>query len=138
MTQINAYLTFNGDCREAMTFYKECLGGELTLQSVADSPMADQWPAQAQKNILHAALTKDTLSLFASDNLGLGLLANGNKVSLSLSCSSLEETNTFFANLSANGKIINPLHEFFAGMMGVIEDKYGFTWMFYYAHNQTN
>lgn len=132
MTQINAYLTFNGNCREAMTFYKECFGGELTLQTVGESPMADQWPAEAQKNILHASLMKSTLSLFASDNLGTEVLVNGNKISLSLSCSSLEETNTFFSNLSANGKIIHPIHEFFAGIMGVLEDKYGFNWMFYY------
>jgi PhnB protein len=39
MTQINAYLTLNGNCREAMTFYKECLGGELTMQAVEDSPI---------------------------------------------------------------------------------------------------
>ena len=27
MTRINAYLHFAGNCREAMTFYQECLGG---------------------------------------------------------------------------------------------------------------
>jgi hypothetical protein len=37
--QINPYLKFNGNCREAMTFYKNCLGGELTLNTVAGSPM---------------------------------------------------------------------------------------------------
>ena len=44
MTTINAYLTFNGDCREAMTFYKECLGGELTLETAKGSPMESHWP----------------------------------------------------------------------------------------------
>jgi PhnB protein len=34
MTEINPYLNFNGSCREAMNFYKECLGGELTLMAV--------------------------------------------------------------------------------------------------------
>jgi PhnB protein len=36
MTQINGYLHFNGDCREAMTFYRECLGGELSLQTIGE------------------------------------------------------------------------------------------------------
>ncbi len=34
MTQIHSYLTFSGNCREAMTFYRECLGGILMLQTV--------------------------------------------------------------------------------------------------------
>ncbi len=63
MTQINAYITFNGNCSEAMTFYKKCLGGELTMQTVKESPMADQWPAEVQQNILHATLVKNDVML---------------------------------------------------------------------------
>ena len=44
MTQINAYLTFNGNCREAMNFYKEVLDGDLALQTIGESPMADKMP----------------------------------------------------------------------------------------------
>ena len=29
MKEINTYLTFDGNCREAMEFYKQCLGAEL-------------------------------------------------------------------------------------------------------------
>jgi PhnB protein len=46
MAQINSYLTFSGNCREAMTFYKECLGGELAFQTVGESPLSDQMPKQ--------------------------------------------------------------------------------------------
>jgi PhnB protein len=56
MAQMNAYLHFNGNCREAMTFYKECLGGELNMQAVGESPMAAQMPPQIHTNILHASL----------------------------------------------------------------------------------
>jgi PhnB protein len=38
-TTIHRYLTFDGKCKEAMTFYKECLGGELEFQTIGDSPM---------------------------------------------------------------------------------------------------
>jgi PhnB protein len=44
MTHINAYLNFNGQCREAMTFYQECLGGELVMQKISESPMAARVP----------------------------------------------------------------------------------------------
>ncbi len=44
MSTINSYLRFNGNCSEAMTFYKDCLGGELTMQKVGESPMAGNMP----------------------------------------------------------------------------------------------
>lgn len=42
MTQINPYLHFDGTYREAVTFSRECLGGELRLETVGESPMAAQ------------------------------------------------------------------------------------------------
>jgi Bacteriocin-protection, YdeI or OmpD-Associated len=54
MSQINAYLTFNGNCREAMIFYKECLGEELVFQTVGESPLSDKMPPQMKDCILHS------------------------------------------------------------------------------------
>ena len=34
MKHLNPYIGFNGTCREAMTFYKDCLGAELTMQTI--------------------------------------------------------------------------------------------------------
>jgi len=130
MTQINPYLTFNGNCREAMTFYKECLGGDLILQTVADSPMADQWPPDVQQNILHASLQKNSLVLLASDMAGRDGVVRGNTISLSLVCSSEEEINEFFTNLSQGAKVTHPLHRFFAGTIGALTDKFGMNWLF--------
>ena len=59
MAHLNAYFTFNGNCREAMTFYKECLGGELELQTIADSPMGDKFPAELKECILNARLRSE-------------------------------------------------------------------------------
>ena len=39
MTQLSPYINFNGECRQAMHFYQECLGGELHLQTIAGSPI---------------------------------------------------------------------------------------------------
>ncbi len=44
MTQLFPYLRFNGNCREAMNFYKSCLGGELILQTVANRPSRRKCP----------------------------------------------------------------------------------------------
>ncbi len=135
MTQINAYLNFNGQCREAMTFYQECLGGELILQRVAESPMAAQLPATAGANILHSTLTRDGLVLMGSDMIGAGL-KKGNEVGLCLNCSSSEEINTVFHKLSAGGVVKMPLHQSFWGATyGELTDKFGMHWMFNYSRN---
>ncbi len=132
MTQINAYLGFNGNCREAMTFYKECLGGELSLQTIGGSPMENQFPVESRKNILHASLINAGLVLLGSDMAGSGGVVKGNSISLSLSCSTEKEIKTFFEKLSFGGIIVHPLHEFFAGTMGTVTDKYGKDWLLYY------
>lgn len=132
MTQINAYLTFNGNCREAMTFYKECLGGELKMQTVEGSPMESQMPTDAKKKVLHASLMKDGLVLLGSDMSRPGDLVKGNTISLSLNCSSEEEIRIFFSKLSRGGQIAHPLHDFFAGTMGALTDKFEKDWLLYY------
>ena len=95
MTQINAYLNFNGQTREAMSFYQQCLGGELVMQKIAESPMAARVPSEMGAKILHSSLTKDNLMLMASDMMGNNV-KNGNSVALCINCSSDEEINSFF------------------------------------------
>jgi PhnB protein len=138
MTQINAYLTFNGNCREAMTFYQACLGGELNMQTVEGSPMENEMPAEAKYRILHASLIKDSLVLLGSDMAGPDGVVKGNTISLSLNCNSEKEIKTYFSNLSSGGQIVHPLHEFFAGTMGTLTDKFERDWLLYYEKKSNN
>ena len=39
MINLSPFLLFDGNCAEAMAFYQSCLGGELTLTRVCDTPM---------------------------------------------------------------------------------------------------
>ena len=137
MTQINSYLTFNGNCLEAMTFYKECLGGELTFQTIGESPMADKMPQQMKDCILHATLVKGTLVLMGSDMVSESGLVKGNAVSLSLNCSSKEEIKTCYEKLSSGGKANHPLEDTFWGaLFGNLTDKFGNHWLLNYDKNQ--
>jgi PhnB protein len=135
MLQINPYLTFNGNCAKVMSFYKECLGGELILNTVKDSPMAKDWPANMQDNILHSSLTGENFVLLGSDMGGPGdKMTKGNTISLSLNCSTEDELNNLFEALSKNGTISRPLHKFFGGTIGTLTDQFGMDWVFY--HNK--
>ncbi|MBL7703427.1 MAG: VOC family protein [Ferruginibacter sp.] len=137
MTQINSYLTFNGNCREAMNFYKDCLGGELTLQTIGESPLADRMPPVMKDCILHATLVKDKLILMGSDMVGENGLKKGNAVSMVVNCSSDEEIRSFYEKLSAGGNKDHALEESFWGAtFGDLTDKYGNHWLLNYEKNK--
>ncbi len=133
MAEINAYLAFDGNCREAMTFYKDCLGGELFIQTVGETPMAAQLPPSAQKSVMHAKLSSGPLTLFASDMVSDEGAVQGNTVSLMLYCGSEEEIRTLFSKLSKGGKVGQPLaDQFWGSIYGDFTDKFGMRWMLNY------
>jgi PhnB protein len=129
METLNPYLHFAGSCREAMEFYRSCLGGELKLMTVGESPMAARMPAAQHRQILHASLAAGAVSIMASDMLGPDGIRKGNEMSLSLVCSSHEEVESLFAKLSAGGKVNHPLQTEFFGTHGNLTDRFGIDWM---------
>jgi len=136
MTQINSYLTFSGNCREAMTFYKECLGGELIVQTIGESPMADKMPPKMKDCILHATLINGAVKIMASDMVAENGLIKGNSVSLMLNCSSEEEIRNCYANLSEGGKTDHQLEDTFWGaLFGDLTDKFGNHWLLHFDKN---
>ncbi len=134
MTQINPYLHLDGTAKEAMTFYKKCLGGELTLQTVGESPMKDQMPPGSESKIMHSSLTKDgSILLLASDMMDPTSFKKGDTITLTLNCSTEEEIKDAFAKLSEGGKVERELKtEFWGALFGMFTDKFGVDWMVNY------
>jgi PhnB protein len=136
MTYINSYLTFNGNCREAMNFYQECLGGELFFQTVGESPMADKMPSKMTESILHSTLTSGDVRIQASD-MGNDGLIRGNNVSLMLNCSSENEIRTTYEKLASGGEATHPLEDTFWGsLFGGLTDKFEIRWILHFPKNQ--
>lgn len=129
--RINPYLTFNGNCREAMTFYKECIGAELMMQTIEQSPMAKDMPNMKDK-IMHACLSKDKEVLLLASDFFMGeSLVNGNTVSLTLNFINEEELSSVFKKLAEGGKVTMELSEtFWAKRYGELVDKFGIKWLF--------
>ncbi|MCB2406847.1 VOC family protein [Hymenobacter lucidus] len=127
------YLTFDGNCREAMSFYQQCLGGELMIQPFADTPAAEYLPANATADsVLHASLTNGDLLLFGSDSGGQQVTA-GNSVSISINCGSETQIADWFEKLSAGGNVTMPLGDTFWGAtFGMFTDRFGIAWMLNY------
>lgn len=133
MTKLNSYLTFSGNCREAMNFYKECLGGELRLQTIGDSPLSGQMPDEMKQSIVHSTLSREGITLMGSDMVWEKGLIRGNAVSLMLDCSSEEEIRTCYAKLAEGGEATHPLHiSFWGALFGDLTDKYGNQWLLHF------
>jgi Uncharacterized protein conserved in bacteria len=130
---INSYLTFNGNCREAMMFYRECLGGELSFQTIGESPLADKMPPAMKQNILHSSLLNGNVAIMASDMVDEQGLIKGNSVSLMLNCSSEDEIRTCYQKLASGGTATHPLETTFWGaLFGDLTDQFGNHWLLHF------
>ncbi|RYD82838.1 MAG: VOC family protein [Sphingobacteriales bacterium] len=108
MAQVNPYFNFNGNCREAMNFYKDCIGGELKIMSVSDTPMAEQMP-DMKDNVMHSQLEKNGSIILMASDMMRGKPNDGNTVSIMINCESEEEINNVYKKLSEGGEILDEL-----------------------------
>ncbi len=109
VARLNPYLKFNGNCREAMEFYRKCLGGELKILTVGESPMASKMPSEMKNKVMHSMLEKDGMIIMAADMMVPGEVIKGNDISLSIIGKSQGEIETYFSKLSEGGSLIHPL-----------------------------
>jgi PhnB protein len=130
MAQLNPYLEFGGNCREAMTFYRDCLGGELNIQTFGESPMGQDTPAEKRDQVIHSMLTSGGIVLMASDSMGDSAPSQGGPVTLALSSEDREEIKAYFAKFAVSATVTQPLTEEFFGMFGSLTDRFGINWLF--------
>lgn len=132
-TTIHPYLSFNGNCREAMLFYQECLGGKLNIETIGNYPDAEKMPQYMKDAVLQATLVKENFLLMASDMVGEEGLTRGNAIILMLHCASEKEINHCYRELSAGGLQIQPVRPGAGGTFsGNLKDKFGHEWFLYY------
>ncbi len=131
MNQINTYLTFDGNCAEAMKFYQKCLKADLEMMPFSEMPNSKELPKGSEKRIMHARLHKGGATLMASDTMPGHPFKPGNNFSISIDCTTKKEVDEFSKELSAGGKVTMANQDMFWGAyFGMITDKYGINWMF--------
>jgi len=138
MAILTPYVTFRGNCREAMIFYKDSFGGELTFQTVGETPSDIRYPPGAEDQIMHATLITGDIIIMASDMISRAGFTLGTNISLSLTCDSLEQIEKIFFSLSKGGNIKDQLSRRpWGAFFGVITDRFGITWMLSYDAGYT-
>ena len=126
------YILFDGNCLEAMEFYRSTFGGELNMCRVKDSPAKEHMPAFQHEKILNAHLKSGNVEISASDWLRPDReRVRGNTVCLFLSGGTGAELKALFERLSEGAEVTDPLQEQFFGTYGALNDKFGVRWMFH-------
>ena len=131
----SVYLTFNGNCEEAMNFYKDALGAEMiSIQRFGDMPPMPGAPPlsdEDKKRVLHCNIGKDGRTIMASDSQAHHPVTFGNNAAISLNFSNEADIDRTFAAISAGGNITMPLQDTFWGAkFGMCSDKFGTSWLF--------
>lgn len=130
MDGIKPYITFTGNCEEAINFYAEKLGGEvLFAQRYGESPMKGMGPDDA---IMHATVKIGDSTIMASDNCSKDHPTNiGNNISLAMGSTDIAAAEGMFERMSEGANVIMPMQEtYWAERFGMLTDKFGINWMF--------
>lgn len=134
-SQLNPYIAFDGNARQALEFYHDVLGGKLELGTFGDfgnpeSPDADK--------IMHATLsTADGFTVMAWDVPERVPFNPGTNVALYLGGDDAH-LRDYFEKLSAGGTVAMPLErQVWGDEAGTLVDKFGITWMFNIAQGRS-
>lgn len=132
MKQLVPYVSFNGNCEEALEFYAAALDGEISAKNVYDgSPMSEQVPEDFTAKIMHGEFTADGVFFMAADSPPAYKAAEESNISLSLNFDSPEEQEEAFGKLGDGGTVTMPLQgTFWGAKFGMLKDRFGIHWMF--------
>ena len=103
---LNPYLFFDGNCREAMEFYRHIFGGQLELLTYGQ--IDPNSPESKKNRIMHSNLMGGAVEFFGGDGMDASPLGTG-KISMTLHGSDEEKLREIFEKLSEGGKIKTPI-----------------------------
>jgi PhnB protein len=130
---VQPYLFFNGNCEEAVEFYRKALGADVEMtMRFKDSPdpmppgtLAPGWEGK----VMHTSFRVGQTTVMASDGCGTEKTAFQG-FALSLGVATEAESDRYFNALAAGGKITMPLGKtFWSPRFGMLEDRFGVRWM---------
>ncbi|MDJ1160087.1 VOC family protein [Chelatococcus sp. SYSU_G07232] len=130
---VQPYLFFDGRCAEAVEFYRNALGAEVTMlmrnKEAPEAPPPGMLPPGSEDKIMHASLRIGETTVMASDGRCTGQ-PSFQGFSLSISVPNEAEADRVFAALADGGQVQMPLGKtFFSPRFGMVADRFGVSWM---------
>lgn len=131
---IQPYLYFNGQCEEALNFYRDTLDAEVTVlmrfKENPDPQACVNMPPGSDEKVMHANVQIRDTQIMASDGDCNGKLPKYDGFSLTLNVAGVEEAEKTYNALAKGGQVQIPLMEtFFADRFGMVADRFGVPWI---------
>ena len=130
MSNVAIYLMFNGNCENAMNFYKDALGGTIDfIQRFGESPMPS---SEAYKDkIMHGSMTIMGSPVMFSDANEERNAQIGDNFSISINCKTDGDVDRLLNAVSSGGTVTMEAQDTFWGArFGMCVDRFGVNWMF--------
>lgn len=129
--EISSYLSFNGNCKQAIDFYARVFECEPIIMTYGDAPPEEGYetPEEIKQLIMHGNLNIDGNQLMFSDFMpGLEFIC-GNNISLTLNGNDKELLTKYFESLAKDGTVTMPLEKtFWSELFGMVTDQFGINW----------
>ncbi|MFI5799267.1 VOC family protein [Streptomyces sp. NPDC051677] len=127
-SRLNPYLSFDGDARQALEFYREVFGGTLTLNTYGDFGKPD---APEADKVMHGLLETSSGFTVMGADVPPGMEHNpGSSFSVSVSGDDDAELRGYWEKLSAGAYVSVPLaKQMWGDVFGMCTDRFGVPWM---------
>jgi PhnB protein len=130
--KVTPYVSYNGDCEEAVLFYQSVLGGEAQFMRYSDLPadegiaVGDGWKSK----IMHGSLALDGGAvIFFGDTWEGSSVEFGSSSTVHVNVDSEPDVARIVAGLSKGGEVTMPAERTFWGSAyGGLVDRYGVHW----------
>jgi PhnB protein len=126
------YVSFNGNCEEAIQFYHSILGGKIEILRYKDLPAEEGIPISEKwkDKILHSSIVFEGGNcLYFGDTWENTSVELGSNYTIHLQVNSEEEVYRFVKLLGINGNITMPADRtFWNSIYGSLIDKFGISW----------
>jgi PhnB protein len=142
---VNVYISFNGNCREAVEFYAEVFGTEKPeIMAYGEMPCGEMppdpefaIPEEAKNLVMHTRLNISGSNVMFSDCFPGGPFVAGNNISLVIVTKNIDEVKYLFDKLKEGGMVGMELQEtFWTKCYGSLTDKFGIEWQFSYDNGE--
>lgn len=138
---IQAYINFNGNCREAVEFYAGIFGtGDPQIMTFGEMSPDPEFvlPEESKKLVMHTQLNISGSNVMFSDVFPGMPFVKGSNISLAIVSENIDEVKHLFNKLKEGGAVNMDLQEtFWSKYYGSLTDKFGIGWQFNYNDGQT-
>jgi PhnB protein len=117
------FLTFSGQCAQALTWYKKCFGGELLMQTMADEFRGQKLDERMKGIVVSATLTNNYFKMVATDLTGDCGVIIGNNISILVECATTTERSRLSTFLGAHANCHND------DKLICVLDRYNINWI---------